>query len=130
MAAPALETRRVPVRRQGVVELAGRWWPVALMAICVVATFMWINSRGISARAEPGRVETAVARTMRRLAIPRGDRNRPNPVMATPEVIAAGMAHYADHCAACHANDGSGETQIGLGLYRGRRTCVNRRRRP
>ena len=37
--------------------------------------------------------------------------------MATPEVIAAGMAHYADHCAACHANDGSAETQIGLGMY-------------
>jgi len=36
MAAPALETRRVPVRRQGVVELAGRWWPVALMAIWLV----------------------------------------------------------------------------------------------
>ena len=90
---------------------------VALMAICIVATFMWISSRGISARAEPGRIETAVARTMRRLAIPRGDRNRPNAVMATPEVIAAGMAHYADHCTACHANDGSGDTQIGLGLY-------------
>jgi len=27
------------------------------------------------------------------------------------------MAHYADHCAACHANDGSAETQIGLGMY-------------
>jgi mono/diheme cytochrome c family protein len=27
------------------------------------------------------------------------------------------MAHYADHCAACHANDGSGETEIGRGLY-------------
>src|SRR5436305_995608 len=27
------------------------------------------------------------------------------------------MAHYADHCAACHANDGSGETELGLGLY-------------
>jgi mono/diheme cytochrome c family protein len=27
------------------------------------------------------------------------------------------MTHYADHCAACHANDGSGETELGLGLY-------------
>jgi len=27
------------------------------------------------------------------------------------------MAHYADHCASCHANDGSGDTAIGRGLY-------------
>ena len=90
---------------------------VAFGALLLVVAFIWIGSRGISARAEPGRVETAVARTMRRLAVPRGDRNRQNPIQSTPEVIAAGMAHYADHCAACHANDGSGETNIGLGLY-------------
>jgi mono/diheme cytochrome c family protein len=54
---------------------------------------------------------------MRRLAIPRGERDRQNPTPATADVIAAGMSHYADHCAACHANDGSGETEIGLGLY-------------
>jgi len=32
-------------------------------------------------------------------------------------VIAEGMAHYADHCATCHANDGSGKTEMGQGLY-------------
>ena len=90
---------------------------VALMLILAVVTFIWIGSRGISARAEPGRIETAVARTMRRLAIPRADRSRENPVERTPEMVAAGMAHYADHCASCHANDGSGETPLGLGLY-------------
>lgn len=90
---------------------------LAVAAVAAVLVFIWIGSRGISARAEPGAVETAVARTMRRLAVPRGDRNRENPVKATPEIIAAGMAHYADHCAACHANDGSGETELGLGLY-------------
>ena len=90
---------------------------VGVGAVLMVVTFIWIGSRGISARAQPGRVETAVARTMRRLAIPRGDRSRQNPVAHSPEVVAEGMAHYADHCAACHANDGSGETEIGLGLY-------------
>jgi mono/diheme cytochrome c family protein len=90
---------------------------VAIAAVLTVAVFIWVGSRGISARAEPGRIETAIARTMRRLAIPRSDGNRQNPIPATADVIAAGRAHYADHCAACHANDGSGETQIGLGLY-------------
>jgi mono/diheme cytochrome c family protein len=27
------------------------------------------------------------------------------------------MAHFADHCAMCHANDGSGETEMGRNLY-------------
>lgn len=90
---------------------------VALVVVLGAVMFVWIGSRGISARAEPGRLETLVARTMRRLAIPRKERNAKNPVAVTPEVLAAGMAHWADHCAACHGNDGSGETVIGLGLY-------------
>jgi mono/diheme cytochrome c family protein len=31
--------------------------------------------------------------------------------------VAGGMAHFADHCAVCHANDGSGQTEMGRGLY-------------
>jgi len=90
---------------------------VGIIAIVTVVTFIWIGRRGISAKAQPGRVETAVARTMRRLAIPRSARDLNNPVVKSSDVIAEGMAHYADHCAACHANDGSGETELGLGLY-------------
>ncbi|HWK31861.1 MAG TPA: c-type cytochrome [Terriglobales bacterium] len=90
---------------------------VALMAVLGVLSFIWIGSRGISAKAQPGTVETVVARTMRRLAIPRSARDLKNPVTKKPDVLAEGMAHYSDHCAACHANDGSGETEVGLGLY-------------
>jgi len=32
-------------------------------------------------------------------------------------VLAEASAHFADHCALCHANDGSGRTEIGRGLY-------------
>ena len=90
---------------------------IAVVALATVAAFIWMGSRGISAKARPGRVETVIARTMRRLAIPRSDRDLKNPVARSPEIIAEGMAHFADHCAACHANDGSGETEVGLGLY-------------
>ncbi len=90
---------------------------LALGAVVAAVTFVWIGSRGITARAEPGFIETTVARTMRRLAIPRADRDLKNPVAVTPEVISSGLAHYADHCAVCHANDGSGNTQMGRGLY-------------
>ena len=86
-------------------------------AVLGVAMLLYIGSQGISAKPEPGRFETWMARTMRRLAVPSGDRDRKNPVLLTDDVKAAGMAHYADHCAACHGNDGSGDTEIGVGLY-------------
>jgi mono/diheme cytochrome c family protein len=91
-----------------------------LVLVIVILGFLgvfWIASRGISAKAQPGRLETAVARTLRHLAIPRSSRDLKNPVEKTPEVIAEGMEHYADHCATCHANNGSGDTEIGRGLY-------------
>jgi mono/diheme cytochrome c family protein len=71
---------------------------------------------GTSARAEPSALETAVARTLRAWAIPSSARDRTNPVPASPEVLAAGLAHFADHCASCHGNDGSGDTELGRGL--------------
>jgi mono/diheme cytochrome c family protein len=40
-----------------------------------------------------------------------------NPEAATPEVLQAAMRHFADHCASCHANDGSGDTEVGRNLY-------------
>ena len=93
----------------------------ALLVLIVVALgfvgVFRIVSRGISARGQPGRVETVVARTLRHLAIPRSARELKNPVARTPEVIAEGMAHFADHCAGCHANNGSGDTEVGRGLY-------------
>ena len=90
---------------------------VRLVATLMVVAFIWIGSRGISAKAEPGRLETLVARTMRRLAIPRTARELQNAIAKSPEIVAEGLAHYADHCAVCHANDGSGKTDIGTGLY-------------
>jgi mono/diheme cytochrome c family protein len=35
----------------------------------------------------------------------------------TPEVRAQARAHWADHCAVCHANDGSGDTNMGKRMY-------------
>ena len=74
-------------------------------------------STGFSARPEPGRIETFGALTIRNLAIGRQARGLRNPLQRSPEVIASGREHFADHCAGCHANDGSGSTTIGRGLY-------------
>lgn len=76
-----------------------------------------IVRRGLSAHDDPSRVEELIAQTMRRWATPSATRNRPNPVQPTQTVIDEALEHYADHCATCHANDGSGDTAIGRGLY-------------
>jgi mono/diheme cytochrome c family protein len=76
-----------------------------------------ILQKGISARDEPTWIEAVIARQMRHLAVPRSARVQPNPVAATPEIVAEARAHFADHCASCHANDGGGQTELGRSLY-------------
>ena len=72
---------------------------------------------GIGARREPSSLEMKVAPKLRSLAIPASAKQAANPVPANAEAVADGMAHFADHCAICHANDGSGDTEIGKSLY-------------
>ena len=74
-------------------------------------------ARGISTRGKPMALEAFVATRLRHLAIPRRLRATENPVPETPEVLADARAHFADHCASCHGNDGSGATEIGQNLY-------------
>src|SRR6266700_5426434 len=83
----------------------------------IAAAGVYILSRGVSARDEPTAAEAFVARRLRHFAIPGGARDAKNPVEVTPEVLAAATAHFADHCASCHGNDGRGATLIGRGLY-------------
>ena len=90
---------------------------VLLGMLAAVGAVVYVQHYGISASADPGPIETTVARQLRHLAIPADGRDRKNPVPATPENIHAGMAHFADHCAICHANSGVGDTEIGRNLY-------------
>jgi mono/diheme cytochrome c family protein len=76
-----------------------------------------IVQHGISARDQPTTLEALVARQVRHLAVPRSALQAPNPVPATADVLAEARAHFADHCASCHGNDGSGQTEIGQHLY-------------
>ena len=76
-----------------------------------------IARRGLSTRVEPTRMEAFVARSMRRMATPTAVRSMANPVQPTDAVLTEGLEHFADHCATCHANNGSGDTDIGRRLY-------------
>jgi hypothetical protein len=87
------------------------------MALAGLVVLVSILRHGFSARDQPTALESVLARTMRRLAIPRSAREMRNPVPHTGQVLAEGRAHFADHCAICHGNDGRGQTPIGRNLY-------------
>lgn len=90
---------------------------VVLALLIGISAVILLVRRGFSAREHPLAVEAFVARNLRRLAVPREARDMRNPVPAGPEVLREARAHFADHCASCHANDGSGNTEIGRNLY-------------
>jgi len=87
---------------------------IALIGLSVLASML---SHGLSARDQPTAIEAVLARSMRLLAMPRSARTAKNPVPLSDEVLSEGRAHFADHCALCHGNDGAGRTGIGQNLY-------------
>jgi mono/diheme cytochrome c family protein len=89
---------------------------VALLAVAF-GIVMSILHDGLSARATPTRLEALLARNARHLAIPSNARLAQNPVLESPEDLREARLHFADHCAICHADDGSGHSEIGDGLY-------------
>ena len=98
---------------------------VALVIVTLVVTsivvgavaVVYVKTTGLRARPAPGSLETSVARAVRSLAVPGATRGRANPVPASAATMESAMAHFADHCATCHANDGSGSAEIGQGLF-------------
>jgi mono/diheme cytochrome c family protein len=90
-----------------------------LLLILALAGFSWwyVRVHGFSARAEPLAAEKWVAERLRRLSVPAGERDAVNPLPPTEQNLADGRAHFADHCASCHGNDGRGQTEMGQGLY-------------
>jgi mono/diheme cytochrome c family protein len=91
---------------------------VALVALVVVAGVMvYLQGRGVSAREKPSWLEAQAAVFMRGWMTPSTYKGMQNPVANTQENFLAAREHYADHCASCHANDGSGNTEMGQNLY-------------
>ena len=83
-----------------------------------IAGFIFLRGvKGFSAREKPSSVEEWIARNARSAAIPPDAKVRANPIPKSEEAIREARAHWADHCAFCHANNGSGETQMGRNLY-------------
>ena len=98
-----------------------RWVFLAVLFLAALgvlaAAVLLANARGFSARERPTIVEAWIARALRTAALPSDARARTNPVPNTPDVLTEARAHWADHCAICHANDGSGNVPIGKHTY-------------
>ncbi len=90
---------------------------LAAILVIIAAVAIWLKSTGLSARPEPGALEISLARKARRFAIPQKARELQNPMNASPELLIEGCRHFAEHCASCHGNAGSGMTEIGAKLY-------------
>jgi len=94
------------------------WLIVVLgLAAAAMAGGYYVVTHGFSARAKPSALEAVIARRLRSLATPSSMKQMTNPLSPTSLSIAEGRDHFADHCAICHANDGSGKTSINEGLY-------------
>jgi mono/diheme cytochrome c family protein len=100
--------------RTALTAIAGALLGLVLVA---AAALGYARVSGLESRSAPGPIETRVSRMTRRVAVPADLRLQPNPVASTPEALAEGRSHFADHCASCHANDGSGNTELGRGFY-------------
>jgi mono/diheme cytochrome c family protein len=97
-------------------------WKALLLALLMVVVVAAVYGatlirRGFSAKEQPSALETGVARAVRNMAIPTRARYEKNPFTPSPESLTEGREHFADHCATCHANDGTGQTEIGQNLY-------------
>ncbi len=90
---------------------------LAGIGVLTVAAVIWLLSGGMSSRRTPGTVETWLAVQMRSIAISAADRQMADPEPAGPLALKIGLEQFADHCTTCHANDGSGQVDVGRGLY-------------
>ncbi|HRJ19718.1 MAG TPA: c-type cytochrome [Bryobacteraceae bacterium] len=90
---------------------------VLLLPAGAVWTYWFVVHHSFSARVAPAQLEATVARNLRRLGTEPRFRDLKSPLHMTPLAIAETRDHFADHCAICHANDGSGKTAIGANMY-------------
>jgi predicted CXXCH cytochrome family protein len=105
----------------------GKWASMKILRTALLALLMVLVAgaicgvlllcRGFRATSTPSAWEAALARIVRNLAIPGGERGEKNPFAATSDATRQGRESFLIECAACHGIDGSGKTPMGLNLY-------------
>ncbi len=84
----------------------------ALALIAAVVVIVVLPNLFVATQA-PGPVETALALRVRNLSIPAAARRAVNPLAGRTDAWREGGAHFEDHCAVCHNDDGRGGGEIG-----------------
>ncbi len=103
-------------------RLTNIWAAVALVGVIAVAVgglLLW--SHGFDSRAEPSSVEENIAMKIHDSSIPDKYEKMNNPLATRVDLIEAG-GHYEEHCAACHADNGSGQPKFHVSCIPGPRT--------
>lgn len=93
---------------------------IFILALIVLGGIAMVASTlryGFSAHDQPTMPERVIAHELRDWASPSDLRGAKNPVPLTSEILAEARAHFADHCAICHGNDGKGQTEMGRHMY-------------
>jgi mono/diheme cytochrome c family protein len=90
---------------------------VLACAAAFAAFIAYLKTTHLSARAQPGAVESFFADIAVEWAHPASLDAQRNPVALSGENLTHTRDHFARHCAVCHGNDGEGHTETGFGLY-------------
>ena len=90
---------------------------IALLCLVGVGSIWFVLQAGAGTRQEPSAWERSIARSLRSFTMPSQARKAANPLHHSPELLKEASHHFADHCAVCHGNDGSGNTVMGQKLY-------------
>lgn len=94
-----------------------RWIAAIIVLLTILAVAVATRGMGLTARRAPWLGEARLAGLVRAWTLPAEYRRMTNPVAPTAAALRAGMAHWADHCAICHDNDGSGQVPVGRGVF-------------
>lgn len=86
-------------------------------ALAAAWALVLLSGAGFTSRREPWPLEARIARAARAFLVPAQVQAAANPTPEDPATLRAGLEHFADHCASCHGNDGSGETALGESLF-------------
>jgi mono/diheme cytochrome c family protein len=121
LSGPGRQARQLLLYNWAVPMARWHWFVAGAASLCLAELLAgWgvlKSASGFSARQQPTPAEHWVAHQAWAEALPADARLRANPVPNTPEVLTEARAHWADHCASCHGNDGSGDTVMGKNLY-------------
>jgi len=89
---------------------------IALVLAFAALAYAMIAPAGLSARKKPSNFEYAIANFALALSIQSRQKTLKNPLSITPGDLSEARKQYMDHCAPCHAKDGSGKTEMSAGM--------------